>query len=212
MKTPARPIRLHRHPLSGHAHRVEMFLGMLGLPFETIDVDLVRGEQKSPAFLALNPFGEVPVIEDGDAVVPDSNAILVYLAAKYDESGRWMPADPLAAARVQRWLSVAAGRLAFGPATARVNALFGRPDDPRPREIADALLAQMDSHLATSTFLAGEAATIADLAMYTYTSHAPEGGVSLEPWKHVRRWLEDVEALPRFRGMMRIGDAMRETA
>lgn len=185
---------------------------MLGLPFETVDVDLMKGAQKAPAFLALNPFGQVPVIEDGETVVPDSNAILVYLAQSYDESGRWLPGEPVAAARVQRWLSIAAGQLAFGPAVARVNVLFGRPDDPKPKEISAALFANMDAHLAGSRFLAGDDATIADLAMYTYTSHAPEGGVTLEPWTHVRRWLADVESLPRFKGMVRSGGEMRASA
>src|SRR5439155_15536458 len=107
MPRPARPILLHRYALSGHAHRAELLLSLLGLPFEKIEVDLARGEQKTPQFLALNPFGQVPVIEDGEVVVADSNAILTYLALRYDPSGRWLPRDPLGAAKVQRWLSVA---------------------------------------------------------------------------------------------------------
>src|SRR5204862_8226632 len=129
---PSSPIRLYRHPLSGHAHRVELFLALLGLPFETVDVDLLQGEQRSPAFLAVNPFGEVPAIQDGDVTLADSNAILVHLALRYDASGQWLPRTPLAMAAVQRWLSMAAGPLAFGPALARVNVRFGRPRDERP--------------------------------------------------------------------------------
>src|SRR5712691_6697106 len=100
---PAQPIRLYRYALSGHAHRAELFLSLLGLPFETIDIDLVRGEQKKPEFLALNAFGQVPVIQDGDVTLADSNAILTYLALRYDDTGRWLPRDAPGAARVQRW-------------------------------------------------------------------------------------------------------------
>jgi glutathione S-transferase len=111
---PSQAIRLHRMALSGHCHRVELFLSLLRLPHELIDVDLAAGEHKSPAFLARNPFGQVPVLEDGDVTLADSNAILVYLEGRY-APGAWLPKEPLAAARVQRWLSVAAGPLAFGP-------------------------------------------------------------------------------------------------
>lgn len=84
-----KPVRLYRHPLSGHSHRVELFLSLLGVPFELVEVDLTKGAHKEPAFLALNPLGQVPVLEDGDLVLADSNAILVYLALSYDRARRW---------------------------------------------------------------------------------------------------------------------------
>ena len=199
------PIRFYHHPLSGHAHRVRLFMSLLKLPFEAIEVDLLRGEQKRPEFLALNPFGQVPVIQDGDVTLADSNAILTYLALRYggDEGGHWLPRDPVGAAQVQRWLSVAAGPLVNGPGNARVNILFRRPHDPRCGEIAHTLFTRLDTHLATQPFLVGEHATIADIALHTYTAHAPEGGVSLQPFVHMRAWLERVEALPGFVGMAR---------
>jgi glutathione S-transferase len=201
--TPQRPIRLHGHPLSGHVHRVELFLSLLDLPFEKVAVDLTRAEHKSAAFLALNPFGQLPVIEDGDLVLPDSNAILVYLALTYDASGRWLPRDAIGAARVQRWLSVAAGQLAHGPAAARVAVLFGRPQDQAPRDAAARLFALIEQQLATQAFIAAPHPTIADVALYSYTAHAPEGGVSLAPYPNLRQWLARIEALPRFVGMVR---------
>lgn len=103
------PIRLYRHPLSGHAHRAELMLSLLGLEADLIEVDLASGAHKAPDFLALNPLGQVPVIQDAAVTLADSNAILVALARKYDPSGRWYPSDPEAAAAVQRWLSLAAG-------------------------------------------------------------------------------------------------------
>jgi glutathione S-transferase len=124
--TPAEPIRLYRHALSGHAHRVELLLSLLGLPYQLIDVNMVRGAHKAPDFVAKNnPFGQVPVIEDGDIAIADSNAILVYLATRYDLTANWLPRDAVALGRVQQWLSVAAGQLAYGPSSARLAVLFG---------------------------------------------------------------------------------------
>ena len=199
MPTPARPIRFHRFALSGHSHRVELFLSLLGLPVEPVDVDLANRAQKKPDFLAKNPFGQVPVIEDGDTVLADSNAILVYLATRYDGSGRWLPRDPVTQGRVQEWLSLAAGELAFGPAEARVIKLFGAQYDyERAKALASRLYAVMDPHLAARRFLAADHPTIADIAHYSYTAHAPEGGVSLADYPNVRAWLGRIEALPNF--------------
>ena len=128
---PARPIRVYGMAISGHSHRVRLFLTLLGLPFETIEIDVLKGESQRPEFLARNAFGQVPVIEDGELTLADSNAILVYLARRYDTSGRWLPDDAVGAARVQRWLSVAAGELADGPASARFACLIGRTPTPR---------------------------------------------------------------------------------
>jgi glutathione S-transferase len=200
---PARPIRLHRFSLSGHAHRVELFLSLLDLPVELVEVDLARGEQKTQAFLAMNPFAQVPVIQDGELTLADSNAILTYLALRYDPSGHWLPRDPLGAALVQRWLSVAAGALASGPARARAAAVFGSPSDPRCAETAVALFGLMNAQLADAPFLTGRTPTIADVALYSYTAHAPEGGITLQPYGHVQRWLQRIEALPGFVGMER---------
>jgi glutathione S-transferase len=202
---PAQHIRLYRHVLSGHAHRVELFLSLLGLPHELIDVDMVRGAHKAPDFIARNnPFGQVPVIEDGDVTLADSNAILVYLATRYDPDGRWLPRDAAGAARVQQWLSVAAGQLAYGPSLARFITLFGaRLDLDRAQAISRHLFDVLDKELAARPYLAGDAPTIADVALYTYTAHAPEGGVPLDPYGHVRAWLRRIEALPGFVPMKR---------
>jgi glutathione S-transferase len=203
MTLPAQPIRVYRHPLSGHAHRVELFLSLLGLPCELIDVNMVRGAHKTPEFIARNnPFGEVPVIEDGDVTLADSNAILVYLAMRYDPSGLWLPHDAAGAARVQQWLSVAAGQLAYGPSKARFITLFGAPLDlDYAQAISRRLFEVLDTELAKRLFLAGDTPTIADVALYAYTARAPEGGVPLEPYGHVRAWLARIEALPGFVGM-----------
>lgn len=206
---PAAPIKVYSAAISGHSHRVRLFLSLLGLPFETHEVDLSAGEHKRPDFLHRNAFGQVPVIEDGDVTVCDSNAILVYLNERYAaDPARWVPRDPFAAAQVQRWLSVAAGPLAAGPAVARVIVLFGLARDPA-EVIARShdLLRVMEGELTAQPFLAGASATLADIANYSYVAHAPEGNVSLEAYPQVRAWLARIEALPGFVPMVasRIG-------
>lgn len=194
-------LKLHRFALSGHSHRAELFLSLLQLPHELIDVDLPKGAHKRPEFIAMNSFGQVPVLQDGEFTIADSNAILVYLANRYGK-GRsidWLPDDAVRAAGVQRWLSVAAGLVAFGPARARLKTVFNAQidaDDAISR--ANALLTVMDGELARSAYLVGNAPTIADIACYSYIAHAPEGNVSLQPHAHVRAWLGRIEALPGF--------------
>lgn len=202
---PAHPIKLYRTLISGHAHRVELFLSLLGLPFELVDVDLAAGAHKQPDFLALNAFGQVPVIRDGDVTLADSNAILVYLARRYAaDAAQWLPADPLAAAHVQRWLSVAAGPLAIGPAAARVIQLFKLGVNLQDAIAhSPALFKVMEQQLGQSAFLAGSTPTLADVANYSYVARAPEGNVSLDAYPKVRAWLARVEALPHFLPMVK---------
>ena len=194
-------IKLHRFALSGHSHRAELFLSLLQLPHELVDVNLAQGAHKRPEFIALNSFGQVPVLEDGEVVIADSNAILVYLASRYGKgrSVEWLPADPVGAARVQRWLSVAAGLIAFGPARARLKTVFNANVDAEDAIArAHALLKVMDGELQDALYLVGNAPTIADISAYSYIAHAPEGNVSLQPYPHVRTWLARIEALPGF--------------
>jgi glutathione S-transferase len=192
-------LKLYRHPLSGHSHRVHLALSLMGLPFELIDVDLMKAAHKAPEFLKLNPFGQVPVLQDGSTVVYDSNAILVYLAAKFDPAGRWMPRDAKGQADVQAWFSVAAGLIAFGPAAARLITVFGakyNPEDVIGR--AHGLLKVMQARLDATPFLTGAAANLADVSAYSYIAAAPEGNVDLAPYANVRSWLARIEALPGF--------------
>lgn len=195
-------IKLHRHALSGHAHRAELLLSLLGINAELVDVDLATGEHKKPDFLALNPLGQVPVLEDGDTVITDSNAILVYLAGRYDASNSWAPIEPKAAADVQRFLSAAAGQVAFGPAAARLVNVFGAAlDHQRAIEIAHNYLGFLDKHLDGRQWLVGVNPTVADVANYAYIAHAPEGDVSLANYPNVVTWLRRIELLPGFVAM-----------
>ncbi|MGG7673668.1 glutathione S-transferase family protein [Pseudomonas sp. WC2] len=205
-------IKLYNFPRSGHAHRVELMLSLLQLPTELIFVDLAKGEHKQPAYLAINSFGQVPAIDDGGVVLADSNAILVYLAQKYG-NGRWLPADPVGAAHVQRWLSAAAGPIAFGPAAARLVTVFGAQLNAEEAiSRAHNLLKVMDVELGKTAYLAGDEPSIADVSAYSYIAHAPEGNVSLEEYGNVRAWLARVEALPGFVGMPRTVAGLQTTA
>jgi len=192
-------IKLYRHALSGHSHRAQLLLSLLGLDAELVDVDLAAGEHKQAAFLAKNRFGQLPVLEDGDNVIADSNAILVYLAERYDASNTWMPIDPVAAAQVQRFLSMAAGQIAYGPAAARLVNVFGAAlDHKRAIEVAHNLLGVLESHLDGREWLVGDNPTVADVANYAYIAHAPEGDVSLQNYPNVQAWLARIAALPGF--------------
>jgi glutathione S-transferase len=191
-------MKLYHTSLSGHAHRARLFASLLGLPHELVEVDLRSGAHKTPEFLALNPFGQVPVLDDDGTIVSDSNAILVYLARKAGRTD-WLPDDIKGAAAVQRWLSVAAGELAYGPAAARLITVFGakfNPDEVIAR--AHVLLKRIDDHLTGREWLVGNRPTIADVAIYSYVARAPEGNVDLSDYPEVNAFLRRIEALPGF--------------
>ncbi|MCJ2049754.1 glutathione S-transferase family protein [Methylobacterium sp. J-070] len=199
MTTP--DLTLYGLRLSGHSHRAELFLSLLGLPYRFVEV-AGAAQREAPAFRRLNPLGQVPVLTDGATVIPDSNAILVYLAARYAPEAGWMPADPVGAAQVQRWLSIAAGEVRAGPAHARLMVVFGAAGDRSAvHATAARILAFMDAHLADRPYLAADRPTLADIACYSYVAHAPEGGVPLEPYPAVRAWIARVQALPGFTPM-----------
>jgi glutathione S-transferase len=196
-------IKLYRYALSGNAHRVELFLSLLDLKYTLLDVDLLKGEQKSDNFLKLNPFGQVPVLDDNGFIVYESTAILVYLAKKYD-NGNWLPESAEHAALVQQWLSITSSRIANGPATARLITLFGAKNNAKEViQRSNDLLDVINQHLDNRTFLVGDGPTIADVAAYTYIAHAPEGNVSLTPYTNVTAWLKRVESLKGFTGMQK---------
>jgi glutathione S-transferase len=193
-------ITLYGIHLSGHVHRVEMLLQMLQIEYRFVDAP--AEVRRSPQFLQLNPLGQIPVLQDGAIAIADSNAILVYLAKRYAPGSPWLPEEPVAASCVQRWLSIAAGELRYGPATARMASLWGIPADRGQAEkIAARLFQFVEGHLTDRQYLAAEHPTIADLACYSYIARAPEGGISLEPYVATQRWLSRIESLPGFQPM-----------
>ena len=191
-------MKLYYHPVSGHAHRACLFLSLIGAQHELVEVNLMAGAHKQPEFLKMNSFGQIPVLDDNGTIIADSNAILVYLAKKYRKSD-WLPETPDGAAAVQRWLSVAAGQIAYGPAAARVANLFGRTINTE--EVlgrAHGVLKVIDAELAGRNWIAAANPTIADIALYSYIARAPEGDVDLSGYTNVNAWLARIEALPGF--------------
>lgn len=198
-------ITLYNSQYSGHCHKVRLLCSLLHLDVGLEPIDTRKKEQKAPEYLKLNPFGQIPVLKDSDVVVRDSNAILLYLAEKYDTGRSYVPEDPVARAHVYEWLATAAGPLYQGPSRARVIKALGREGDyEQARTIADQLLAVMNDHLATRSWLVGDGPTLADVACYTYTAVADEGGIDLAVYPNVRAWLTRVEALEGFVPMPRL--------
>lgn len=198
----AAPIKLHRVAKSGHSHRAELMLAFLDLPYETVEVDMANGAHKAPEFLAISPFGQVPAIDDNGTVLSDSNGIIAYLAERYGETAEWTGRDPIETAKIQRWLSVAAGEIFAGPCCARLVTVFGAPFDHEACIAkSHALFEVMEKHLEGKSFLVAERLTLADVAGYSYIAHAPEGGVSLDAYPNIRSWLGRIEAQDRFVAM-----------
>ncbi|HWL28403.1 MAG TPA: glutathione S-transferase [Burkholderiaceae bacterium] len=192
-------MKLYHHPLSRHAHRAALFLSLAGIVHELIEVDMAAGAHRQPEFLALNAFGEIPVLDDGGIIIADSLAILVYAARKGGPS-HWLPTDPIVEARIQRWLSVAAGKIAYGACAARLITVFGaafNADEVIAR--AHATFKVMEQTLQNQRWIVGtEAPSIADVALYSYVERAPEGNVDLAGYPRLRAWLRQIESLPGF--------------
>jgi len=188
-------MKLYDLDRSGNCYKVRLLLSMLGLEYERVPTDITAGATQTPEFKRLNPRGQIPVLTDGETVIWDSMAILVYLARRYGEE-RWLPTDALGEARVMQWLAVSENELLYGLARARAAERFNRPFD---LELChrDAVpgLEVMEHRLAVEPWLAAEHLTIADLACYPYVALAEEGRFSLAPYRAVRAWLERVEGL-----------------
>ena len=201
MNAPQQPLKFYDFEKSGHAHRARLMAALLGLPYELRPVDLLAGEQTQSFYRALNPFGNVPVLDDNGEIVWDSTAILVYLAKKYGDA-TWLPEDAVGAALVQRFLSLASGEVFRGPCSARLVTVFGASFDHETcKTSAYQLFDMLEAHLQNRDWLAAPQRTIADVACYSYIAHAPEGDVSLEPYPNIRAWLQRVENLPGFIAM-----------
>jgi glutathione S-transferase len=193
---------LHGHPLSGNTHKIRLLLSALKLPHEERVVDVTTGAQKQPPFLALNPRGQVPVLIDGDVTLYDAQAILVYLARKYDQAGRWLPNDALDLAQVVGWLSFAANEIQNGAQPLRMHYLLGVPIALEQTQAATrASLALLHARLTGRTFLELERPTIADLACFPCVALVPEGKIELDPYPHVKAWTERMRRQAFYVGM-----------
>jgi len=187
---------------SGNCHKVRMLLAQLGLPYESVAVDLPGGESKLPAFLKLNPRGQVPVLEDADEIIWDSQAILIYLVRKQSDE-HWLPTAPLAMARVMQWLAVSENEILYGLARARAALLFKAPwNVAECRALGTQALALLESHLTQREWLAASHPTIADIACYPYVALAPQADLSLDAYPAVVAWIRRIQAWPTYIGML----------
>lgn len=184
--------------LSGNCYKVRLFAALAGLPLETVPVDFLAGEHQRAPLIDLNPWGEIPILVDGDVVLRDSQAILVYLALKYAGS-EWLPRDPAGMAEVVQWLSTAVNEIQNGPASARLIDKFGYSLDKADTLRRSArILPLLDAHLSRHDWLAAGHPTIADCAVFPYVALAHEGGVNLEPYPNIQAWIRRVMGLPGF--------------
>jgi glutathione S-transferase len=182
---------------SGNCHKVRMALDILQLPYAWREIDIMKGETRTPEFLAMNPNGKVPVLAIGErSFLPESNAILWYLA----EGTPLVPEDRLQRARLLQWLFFEQYTHEPSIAVARfIRCFLKKTDDPRLPDLArrgDAALAVMEQHMESRTFFVGDALSIADLALFGYTHKATDGGYDLAKFPAVSAWLERCRQQP----------------
>ncbi len=193
-------MRLYDTALSGNCHKVRLLLSILGLDFQSVPVNLIELEQKTPEFLALNPLGKVPVLVDDGVVIWDSQAILVYLARKHGPE--WLPENAAGMAEVVQWLSFATHEMWNGPAIARAVLKFNRAADlAAAQDLARDALGVLDARLDGRDWLACDRPSIADFACYPYAGLAWEGKIDLAPYEALGAWFERIEALEGYVGM-----------
>lgn len=192
-------IKIYDVPKSGHCHRVRLAASLMRIPFETIPVMDMEGQRQGTAFLAINPLGQVPVIDDGGFVLRDSISIIQYLAESHAKSDTWLPANLKQRAQVYEWFGVASGVLFRGPNMARLIKLFGLPGDhDAATAMSKKVFDLMENHLQNRDWLVGNRATLADVACYSYVAVANEGELDLSPYGNIRAWLTRIEALDGF--------------
>jgi glutathione S-transferase len=191
-------LRLYDYLPSGNGYKVRLLLHQLGISFERVELDIVRGETRTPEFLARNPNGRIPTLELEDGThLAESNAILWYLA----DGSPFLPADRLARARVLQWMCFEQYSHEPNIATVRFWLHTELTDErrallPAKRALGHGALGVMDGHLRDRSFFVDDRYTIADIALYAYTHVAHEGGFELAPYAAVVAWLDRVRAQP----------------
>jgi glutathione S-transferase len=213
-------IKLYDYELSGNCYKVRLLLGALWLPFERIELDFYPGcEHKSPWFLAINPLGQLPVIDDRGFILREAQAILVYLAARYDATGLWCPRDDAAAlARILMWLGFAESLSASAGAARLHDTMFYDLDVGKSRAAAHGLFRVLDEHLwfaeqqGEQWLCSSGHPTIADIACFPYVRLSEEGGISRLPYPAIRRWTDRVEGIAGFTPMPGILNASEPTS
>jgi glutathione S-transferase len=200
-------IKLYNYELSGNCYKLRLLMNMLGVEYQAVAIDFYPGRQhKSADFLEINPFGQLPVLEDGELRLRDAQAILVYLATRYDARRTWYPDDPAAMGRIAMWLATADDITRTASAARLHDALGYELDIEKARRGAHELFRVIDEHLSDMEaigqhWLAATHTTIADIACFPYIAMSEEGGIPRDDYPAIRRWIERVKQLPGFIGM-----------
>jgi glutathione S-transferase len=200
-------IKLYDFDLSGSCYKIRLLLNIIGIEYSKVAVDFVNREHKNAAYLKLNPFGEIPIFEDGGLRLRDAQAILTYVAGKYDGTRRWWPSDPAAQGKIAQWLSTGGNEIMSAAGARLVKVLNYDLDLARLQARAHATFGILDAHLADRQWLELDHPTIGDIACFPYTALAGEGGISLDPYANIRRWIRSMRTIPGFIPMPGIAGA-----
>jgi glutathione S-transferase len=184
---------------SGNCYKIRLFLSILDIEYQKIAVNTNEGENRTNEFLSMNPNGLVPVLKDGQITVFDSAAILSYLAKTYADD-KWFPSDPVLFSNVVKWLAFEQREGRYGLARARA-ILINNPTQlarsgslEESQALGTVALEALNNQLLQTTWLAGgTSAAICDLACYPYTAMSGEGGLSLESYPAIQRWMAKIE-------------------
>jgi glutathione S-transferase len=197
-------MKLYDYILSGSCYKVRLLLNILNVEYEKVPIDFYPGlEHKKPELLALNPLGQLPVLVDGDLVLRDAQSIMLYLASKYDSANSWFPDDPATRGQVAMWTAFGGGEI-MAASAARLHDVLNYPFDiAQQRKAAHAAFQVLDDHIAEQEmkgydWLAGNAATIADLACFPYVALSEDGGIPRDEYPAIERWLRRVMDIPGF--------------
>lgn len=194
-------LRLYDFLPSGNGYKIRLLLSQIGMPFERVEVNILKGETRTPEFLSKNPAGKIPVLEiEPGEYLAESNAILIYLS----EGTEFLPYDRFLRAQVLQWLFFEQYSHEPFIATSRFwISILGKGDQYKEaieekRQSGYAALSLMESYLRTRNFFVGERYTIADIALFAYTHVAHEGGFDLTQFPAILAWIERVKAQPRY--------------
>ena len=198
-------IRLYDYQASGNCYKLRLLMKFLGLEYETVAIDFYPGKQhKSAAFLKINPLGQIPVLDDGGLCLRDAQAILVYLASKYDPDRKWYPEDPAVMGKVSMWLAFADSITGTASAARLRDTFFYDYDVEKCRAGARRLFRVLEEHLWFAEqedhewIATREHPTVADIACFPYIMLSEEGGISREDYPAIRRWTDRFKRVPGF--------------
>jgi len=191
-------ITLYDFELSGSCYKIRLLLNILGVKYQSVTVDFINKEHKSDKYLAKNPFGEIPIFEDDNLRLRDAQAIMVYLARKYDKDNYWYPDDAESMGKINQWLSTGGGEV-MNAAGARLVKILNYPlDIEKLHAGAHRVFEIMEKHLANRNFLELDHPTIGDIACFPYTAMAGEGGIDLSKYPNILKWIDRMKKIPKF--------------